>query len=128
MIDTTNEIFPGSSKYAAGPYGLGVRVPMMVIQNRGGTFSRVRVSDYYTRKATEHELRPDETIREFWPLEESHGWYDFTIETESDIGFQRRLAGHLETGYDSMSDPAFGAAKHPEQAESSQTRTYASTK
>ncbi len=88
----------------------------------------MRVSDYYTRRATEHELRPDETIREFWPLEKSHGWYDFTIETQSDTGFQRRLAGHLETGYDSMSDPAFGASKHPEQVESSQIRTYVSTK
>jgi phospholipase C len=115
--------FEGIAIYDVHKYGV-----VLEIQNRGGTFSRVRVSDYYTRKATEHELRPDETIREFWPLEESHGWYDFTIETESDIGFQRRLAGHLETGYDSMSDPAFGAAKHPEQAESSQTRTYASTK
>ncbi len=38
MIDTTNEIFPGSSKYAAGPYGLGVRVPMIVASpwSKGG--------------------------------------------------------------------------------------------
>ena len=101
---------------------------VLEIQNRGGTLSRVRVSDYYTGRATEHELRPDETIREFRPLEKSHGWYDFTIETESDSGFQRRLAGHLETGYDSMSDPAIGSSKGPEEAESGQTRTYASTK
>ncbi len=101
---------------------------VLEIQNRGGTVSRVRVSDYYTGRATEHKLRPDETIREFWPLEKSHGWYEFTIETESDAGFQRRLAGHLETGYDSMSDPAIGSSKDPEEAESGQTRTYASTK
>src|SRR6266478_3970933 len=37
-IDTTNEIFPGSSAYATGPYGLGVRVPMIVISpwSKGG--------------------------------------------------------------------------------------------
>jgi phospholipase C len=37
-VDTTNEIFPGSSKYATGPYGMGVRVPMVVISpwSKGG--------------------------------------------------------------------------------------------
>jgi phospholipase C len=45
-----------------------------------------------------------------WPA--NYGaWYDFTIKTESDPDFQRRLAGHLETGFDSMSDPAIGASK-----------------
>jgi CO/xanthine dehydrogenase FAD-binding subunit len=46
---------------------------VLEIQNRGGTVSRVRVSDYYTGRATEHELRPDETILEFRPLEKSQG-------------------------------------------------------
>ncbi len=37
-VDTTNEIFPGSSEYAPGPYGMGVRVPMIVISpwSKGG--------------------------------------------------------------------------------------------
>jgi len=37
-VDTTNEIFPGSSEYATGPYGMGVRVPMVVISpwSKGG--------------------------------------------------------------------------------------------
>src|SRR5262249_51977077 len=37
-IDTTNELFAGNSHYAAGPIGLGVRVPMVVISpwSRGG--------------------------------------------------------------------------------------------
>jgi phospholipase C len=37
-IPITNEIFPGSSEYPAGPYGLGVRVPMIVISpwTKGG--------------------------------------------------------------------------------------------
>jgi phospholipase C len=124
-------VFKGSNQanlesitiYDVHKYGV-----VLEIQNRGGTFSRVRVFDYYTRRATEHELRSDETIREFWPLENSHGWYDFTIETESDPSFQRRLTGHLETGYDSMSDPAIGASKAQAQLEPDQTRSYASTK
>ncbi|MWA05613.1 phospholipase C, phosphocholine-specific [Actinomadura sp. LD22] len=36
--EPANEIFPGSAKYAAGPYGLGQRVPMLVVSpwSKGG--------------------------------------------------------------------------------------------
>jgi phospholipase C len=100
---------------------------VLEIQNRGETHVRVRVFDSYKNTTTDHELRPDEKIREFRSLQEFHGWYDFTIETESDPSFQRRLAGHLEAGYDSMSDPAFGASKHHAQAGPGQAHAYAST-
>jgi phospholipase C len=37
-VETTNEIFPGNHDYPAGPYGLGIRVPMIVVSpwSRGG--------------------------------------------------------------------------------------------
>lgn len=37
-VATTNEIFAGNTQYATGPYGLGVRVPMIVISpwSKGG--------------------------------------------------------------------------------------------
>ncbi len=37
-VDTTHEIFTGNKEYVTGPYGLGVRVPMLVISpwSRGG--------------------------------------------------------------------------------------------
>ena len=38
----------------------------------------------------------------------SFGWYDLTLEVESDPTFRQRLAGHVETGQDSVSDPALG--------------------
>jgi phospholipase C len=100
---------------------------VLEMQNRGETHVRVRVFDSYKNTTTDHELRPDEKIREFRSLQEFHGWYDFTIETESDPSFQRRLAGHLEAGYDSMSDPAFGAWRHHAQAGPGQAHAYAST-
>jgi len=43
-----------------------------------------------------------------WGLKSSFGWYDFTVSTESDPGFLRRIAGHLENERDSASDPALG--------------------
>jgi phospholipase C len=56
-------------------------------------------------------------------LERSYGWYDFRITTGSDSSFQHRLAGHLETGRDSMSDPAIGTVQPLAQARHNQTVT-----
>ena len=53
--------------------------------------------------------------RDLWPgaravhtaeLERSHGWYDLSVATDEDHAFLRRLAGHVETGRPSSSDPA----------------------
>src|SRR5215470_2087240 len=37
-VPTTNEVFPGDANFSAGPYGVGVRVPMIVVSpwTRGG--------------------------------------------------------------------------------------------
>lgn len=35
-------------------------------------------------------------------------WYDFTVTVEGVAGFLRRVAGRMETGEDSISDPALG--------------------
>jgi len=43
-------------------------------------------------------------------LHKSFGCYDLTVHIDSDAGFQRQLAGHVETGKPSVSDPAIGAA------------------
>lgn len=57
---------------------------------------------------TVHRLAPGERLTRRVSLERSFGWYDFTLRADSDPAFRRQLAGHLETGHDSMSDPALG--------------------
>jgi phospholipase C len=47
-------------------------------------------------------------IEKRWPLKSSFGWYDLSVTTDADPSFLQRLAGHLENGRDSVSDPAFG--------------------
>jgi phospholipase C len=81
------------------------------IHNRTRTASEVKVFDHYAHKTIKFTLEPNGELSEFWSLDSSYGWYDFTITTSSDPRFQHRLAGHLETGWDSMSDPAIG--NHP---------------
>ena len=54
-------------------------------------------------------MEPSQSLTWHWPLESCFGWYDLTIQVESDSSFVQRLAGHVETGSDSSSDPAIGA-------------------
>jgi len=41
-----------------------------------------------------------------WDVAPSGNWYDITLDAGS--GFTRRFAGRIETGKDSVSDPAMG--------------------
>jgi phospholipase C len=80
----------------------------IVIENHGGALSRVRLANEYTDDELFQSLRPGQTMDRWFALEESFGWYDFTIQVESDPSFERRVAGHVERPSDSVSDPAIG--------------------
>lgn len=43
-----------------------------------------------------------------WPVAASGNWYDFSVGTSASPTFKRRFAGRIETGKDSVSDPAMG--------------------
>jgi phospholipase C len=43
-----------------------------------------------------------------YPLARNRGWYDLSARLEDEGGWLRRLAGRLETGADSITDPAMG--------------------
>jgi hypothetical protein len=49
------------------------------IHNRTDTASKVSVSDHYTHRTIEFTLEPNGELSEFWLLDRSSGWYDFTI-------------------------------------------------
>ena len=46
------------------------------------------------------------TLKREFETRDSGAWYDITVSAE---GFERRLAGRIETGRHSISDPAMGA-------------------
>jgi phospholipase C len=91
--------------------------------NRSGIPAKVSVLDNYSHQKIEFRLEAEQERSEFWALERSYGWYDFRIATSSDSSFQHRLAGHLETGRDSMSDPAIGTVHPPQEASLDQRAT-----
>lgn len=47
-----------------------------------------------------------EVVEQRWSLERSARWYDFSVVRTDDASYLRRFAGRLETGKDSVSDPA----------------------
>jgi phospholipase C len=79
------------------------------IKNRGAKAATVRIADAYSHHQQAQLLEPGKTMVWHWSLDASYGWYDLTVHVDSDASFERRLAGHVENGQDSMSDPALGA-------------------
>ena len=71
--------------------------------------SSVTVTDAYTGKVVPAFFtRHGEEFVYDWSLEEFQGWYDLVITVEQDPTFEYRFAGHVETGRESISDPAMG--------------------
>jgi phospholipase C len=85
---------------------------IVTITNLGTVASRVTVSNAYGHDdAVIRLLRPGQSTRQQWRLNDSFGWYDLSVVTDTDPSFFRRLAGHLENGHDSVSDPAFSGRR-----------------
>ena len=81
------------------------------LHNRGTSDAHLHVRDMYAGTSISHTLGASEEWQHPWALKDTFGWYDFVIEVKRDQGFRQQLAGHLETGRDSTTDPAIGAAK-----------------
>jgi phospholipase C len=83
---------------------------ILSIRNLGEKNSEVLVTSVYSGQSFSNVIAPGESIEKEWLLVQSHGWYDLTIEVESDSTFKQQLAGHVETGKDSVTDPAIAAS------------------
>jgi hypothetical protein len=89
-------------------YGEDGRELSLQIANRAHQSVRVTVLDAYTSRRRRLSLDPSESGSRSWSLAPMWGWYDLVITVDVDPQFERRLAGHLENGEDSISDPAMG--------------------
>ena len=91
----------------------------VILQSRNiGTEScEVQISDFYNSRVHHSSvltrlLQPGQLFERFWPLDATFGWYHLIITVESDPAFRQQLAGHLETGVHSRTDPAIGVETH----------------
>jgi phospholipase C len=78
----------------------------LVLTNGGGTPVRLTVKDAYGRRSATRLLRPGARVVEHVDTGRSNHWYDVSVVSDHDAKFLRRLAGHVETGRPSTSDPA----------------------
>jgi phospholipase C len=78
------------------------------ITNVSAKPAEVTVLDAYTGESSSRLLAPNASLEDKVSLDQFHGWYDFIVTVAEDPNFGYRLAGHVETGKDSFSDPALG--------------------
>jgi phospholipase C len=81
----------------------------LTLANHGSTTVRLVVTDGYGHEQPAgYRLRPGGQARHTAHPARSNGWYDLAVTCDQDPGFLRKLAGHVETGRASTSDPALG--------------------
>jgi phospholipase C len=67
------------------------------------------VNAYDPSTVIKRRVAGGDTAEVYLDLRHAHGWYDVQVTVDTDRAFVRQLAGHVETGRDSASDPALGA-------------------
>ncbi|MFC1411685.1 phosphocholine-specific phospholipase C [Streptacidiphilus sp. N1-12] len=77
--------------------------------NHGDTTVHLSVKDGYGGRTISHQLRPGAQVTHTAHPNDTHGWYDLTVVSDQDAHFSRRAAGHVETGRESVTDPAIAA-------------------
>jgi len=79
----------------------------LAFTNKGQGFARLTVIDNaYGARPRTIVVPGGAEIEEAWVLASSHHWYDLTVSSNEDSSYARRLAGHVETGRPSITDPA----------------------
>jgi len=80
----------------------------LLVRNAGSQKATVTVLDAYSGEKMVRTIGPHGQAESELPLGQFHGWYDLVVTVAEDTSFECRLAGHVETGRDSISDPAMG--------------------
>lgn len=82
-----------------------VYLEMLNSGNRETTLT-IKAVAYLNEPAKVIKLAAGQTAKQHWVLKETQHWYDFEVRSEHDRKYYRRFAGRVETGEDSVSDPA----------------------
>ncbi|WP_131738022.1 phosphocholine-specific phospholipase C [Actinomadura roseirufa] len=78
----------------------------LILTNNGRSAHRVTVKDAYRDHSTTYTIRPGDQAVHTAGLGRANSWYDLTVTSVNDETFVRRVAGHVETGRPSTTDPA----------------------
>ncbi|MEV7405781.1 phosphocholine-specific phospholipase C [Streptomyces sp. NPDC091267] len=78
----------------------------LTLTNHARTRCAVILTDAYHGRTTHLSVPARGRLTHRVRTGPDHRWYDLTLRTPADSQFQRRLAGHIETGQPGTSDPA----------------------
>jgi phospholipase C len=81
---------------------------VLVIENLAAWATTVSISNQYTKRLEHFHLAPRGRIDVPVLIETSFRWYDLVVTDGTDASFVRHYAGHVENGFDSVSDPHIG--------------------
>jgi phospholipase C len=89
--------------------GQGGRL-QLALANQGDRPLRLTIAPqvYPALPSRQVTLAPGARLEQAWPLAGSGGWYDLVVTAAGSERFLCRLAGRVETGKASISDPAMG--------------------
>ncbi|MEO5625347.1 MAG: phospholipase C, phosphocholine-specific [Dokdonella sp.] len=100
----------GANPEVHARYDLANDALVLTLQNTGTVACELsaRPNHYSGEAPRTYALAAGASIDDIWLLAATSNWYDLSVTSDSDAGFLRRLAGHVETGAPSVSDPAIG--------------------
>lgn len=80
------------------------------LHNTGSAPARftVTANAYLSVAPWSASVAPGAEAEQSWPLCDCGNWYDFSVKVQELPAYGRRFAGRVETGKDSISDPAMG--------------------
>jgi phospholipase C len=85
----------------------GARLDLAITNGSAGIV-RLTLTSAYEGGRSQVTVRPGSTVTVTAPSAFGTGWYDVSVTSDADPHYLRRLAGHVETGKPSVSDPSLG--------------------
>ncbi|WP_030560807.1 phosphocholine-specific phospholipase C [Streptomyces aureocirculatus] len=82
----------------------------LTLTNAGSADCHLTVTNAYGGHKETFKVKPGATVQHTVDLRAVKRWYDLTVVSDTEPGFLRRLAGHVETGQAGVSDPALATA------------------
>jgi phospholipase C len=77
--------------------------------NRSSYAQTVQITDNaYDNRSIRRKIQPNNQKTIVLNVKANHGWYNFTVNINNNNYFVRQYAGRVETGGESISDPAMG--------------------
>ncbi|WP_327351805.1 phosphocholine-specific phospholipase C [Streptomyces sp. NBC_01304] len=82
----------------------------LTLKNAGSSAVNLTLTNAYGGASQTFKVNAGASVEHTVDLRASKSWYDITVKSDADAAWLRRLAGHVETGAVSVSDPAIVTA------------------